>query len=338
MRRKMRTTGTVLLIVVFLLCVGTSVFAAGTAEAEEETLEYPTRPITIVTPWQVGGAAEIAARIFAGHLSEELGVRVDVVSKTGGTGATGTAFVKNSRPDGYTILQAFIGPFAQVPLYLGEESQYDPLEDFVPLGMYALEPVVFLAERSAPWDTMRDFIEDARANPGRYATGAGGQLSLHALYAGLLYDIEGIDVAVVAYPGALAGVSDLLGGDLHTIAGNPTGLNLYEDLKALAVLTPERWPALPDVPTLAEQGGEMDAVATWAGYAVHADTPEPILRILVDATDRIVNSAEFQRDLRERIEVTVTYAAPDEFYRLWNDSIEAMAPAVEWLLAKQGEE
>jgi tripartite-type tricarboxylate transporter receptor subunit TctC len=343
MNRITRTVLVFLMAVALLAVSGIAAFATGASESEGPAgaqaapVDFPTRPITIVTPWQVGGAAEIAARIFANHLSDELGVRVDVISRTGGTGATGTAFVANSAPNGYTILQAFIGPFAQVPLYLGGDSQYDPLEDFAPLGMYSVEPVVFLAHKDSPWDDMRDFVEDARRNPGVYATGAGGQLSLHALYAGLLYDIEDVDVSVVAYPGALAGVSDLLGGDLHVIAGNPTGLSLYEDLKGLAVLTPERWSALPDIPTLEEQGFEMDAVATWAGYAVHADTPEPIQEILIEAMRKIANSPGFQQELQERVEITVTYADPEEFYKLWVDSLEAVEPAVDWLLAKQAE-
>ena len=339
MKNKRRTVGCSLLVVIAMLLGAVSIFAEGVQESPADAAaDYPERPITIVTPWKVGGAAEIAARIFAGHLSEELGVRVDVVSKTGGTGATGTVFVKNSKPDGYTILQAFIGPFAQVPLYLGDESQYDPLEDFAPLGLYSLEPVVFLANRDGSWNTMRDFIDEAKQHPGEYATGAGGQLSLHALYAGLFYDQEGVDVAVIAYPGALAGVPDLLGGDLQIIAGNPTGLSLYEDLKGLAVLTPERWPALPDIPTLHEQGFDLNAVATWAGYAVHADTPIAIREMLVSATEKIANSEEFQREMQERIAVTVTYLDPDEFYQLWEDSLDAMQPAVDWLLAKQAEQ
>lgn len=325
-------------VAVALMLLGSlTAFGEGIKETETRP-EYPTRPITIVCPWKVGGAAEIGARIFGKHLSDVLGVRVDVVSKTGGTGATGTVFVKNSPADGYSLLQTYIGPFAQVPLYLGEESQYDPLQDFEAIGQVGIEPVVFLVKKDTPWSTMNDFIADAKRNPGKYKCGAGGQLSLHALFAGILFDRVGADVAVVAYPGALMGIPDLLGGDLHIIAGNPTGIELYPQLKGIATLMDEPWPTIPDVPTLKSQGIDLDTVPTWWGFSVRAGTPEHIQRILVEATEKVASSQAFRDEMLEKIKVEVFYAGPDEFYQLWQDSLEAMKPAVDWLLKKQREQ
>jgi len=333
-RTQTRLSAALLSLVVILSVPVFQPLAEGAKESGAKP-EYPTKPITIVCPWQVGGAAEIGARIFGQHLSDELEVRVDVVSKTGGTGATGTVFVKNSPADGYTLLQTYIGPFAQMPLFLGKESQYDPLTDFAAIAQVGVEPVVFLVKKDSPWRTMNDFIADAKKNPGKYNCGAGGQLSLHALFAGMLFDKMNVNVKVVAYPGALMGIPDLLGGDLHIIAGNPTGIQLYEQLRGIAILMDERLETIPDVPTLKEQGIDLDAVPTWWGFSVKAGTPDYILQILIDAAEKVVTSQAFQKEMEEKIKVQVSYGGPEEFYALWKSSLEVMEPAVNWVKQQQ---
>jgi len=297
--------------------------------------KYPTRPVTIICPWKPGGAAEIAARIMAKYLEPILGQRVDVVCKTGGTGATGTTFVKNSKADGYTLIQAFIGPFAQVPLYLGDKCPYDPLKDFYPLGQYSDEPVVMLAKKEKPWDTIKDFIMDAKNHPGKYKCGAGGSLSLHAIFASELFRKAGVDVKIVPYPGCLAGVPDLLGGDLDIISGNYTGLALYPDLKALGVFANKRDPLMPSVPTIKELGYDVEAVSTWAGYAVRSETPDYIKEKLVTAIRKVATSKEFKDEMWKKIKVRVVYRNPVEFYKLWEDSLRVMEGPVKRLIEAQ---
>lgn len=317
---------------IMMAIVGVLVWGSFFAFAQQE--EYPKKPITIVVPWAPGGTSSVIALALASELGDYFGVRVLVSNKPGASGAKGTLYVKNARPDGYTLSQAWIAGFAQVPLY-HEDPGYDPLKDFYPVAQVSAEPVVAVARKDAPWDTVREFIEDAKKDPEKYNWSGGGALSVHALFFGELVHNAGVDMEGVLYQGATAALPDLLGGTIDVSAGTSTFLALHpEELKAVGVFAEERDPLFPDVPTIKEQGLQAPTVMSWSGIAVHIDTPDEIKWKLVDAFRKILTSKEFKDKMLKDANVRVRYRDPVGFYKTWLKSLEQMKAPIERLKAR----
>jgi tripartite-type tricarboxylate transporter receptor subunit TctC len=321
----------IVLLCVLLLFIATSVNVFGTGTQEEE---YPQRPISIVVPWGPGGTSSVIAQMVAREAEEALGTRVQVVNQPGASGATGTLFVKDSPADGYTILQTWIAPMVQVPL-MEDDAGFDPIEDFYHFARVSQSPVMIVTRADAPWDTVLDFVEDARENPGEYSFSGGGALSVHFLFFSELVRNADIDVRGVTYQGATASLPDLLGGTIDVASGTTTFLTMQPDeLKAIGIFAEERHPDFPDVPTVKELGLEAPTVPAWSGLAVRQEVPDSIKERLTAVFEEILTSEEFIAEISGAANVDVSYLGPDDMPAFIEKSMNEMAPALERLKAQ----
>jgi len=248
---------------------------------------YPNRPIHLIVPFPPGGPIDTMARLVGEELSQSVG-KIVVENRPGGGSTIATKYVAGASPDGYTLMFGSSGSLAVAPA-LYSSLGIDPRKAFAPIATVALLPHVFVVNLDVPAKTIAEFIAYAKANPGKINFGAGLGTPPHLL--STLFKTEAhIDVVYIPYNGSAQSVTDLLGGRTQfTIDGLVT---LYPLIKAgkvrpLAIARAERWPALPDVPTLAESGFPDFVLDAWTGVVAPAGTPAPI----VDKLNAAINTA-----------------------------------------------
>ena len=264
--------------------------------------DYPTRTITLVVPYPPGGGVDAMARVVAEKLSGALGQQVVVDNRAGGSGLVGTrTFIKNA-PDGYTLFLGHTGSISINPS-LYANAAFDPRKDFAPIGLIASMPVALLANPAFPAKTIGDVVaiakkEGAKFNIGTSAVGTGGYLS-----AELFKSITGVDAAIIPYKGTGQVMNDLLGNHVPIAFGvlPPALGNLQAGtLRAIAVLSPQRFSLLPDVPTANESGLPGFESVLHYGVLAPAGTPRPIIDRLNAALRALVDTEQVkQRILAE---------------------------------------
>ena len=264
--------------------------------------DYPTRTITLVVPYPPGGGVDAMARVVAERLAGVLGQQVVVDNRAGGSGLVGTrTFIKNA-PDGYTLFLGHTGSISINPS-LYANAAFDPRKDFAPIGLIASMPVALLANPAFPAKTIGDVVaiakkEGAKFNIGTSAVGTGGYLS-----AELFKSITGVDAAHIPYKGTGQVMNDLLGNHVPIAFGvlPPALGNLQAGtLRAIAVLSPQRFSLLPDVPTANESGLPGFESVLHYGVLAPAGTPRPIIDRLNAALRALVDTEQVkQRILAE---------------------------------------
>jgi tripartite-type tricarboxylate transporter receptor subunit TctC len=264
--------------------------------------DYPTRTITLVVPYPPGGGVDAMARVVAERLAGVLGQQVVVDNRAGGSGLVGTrTFIKNA-PDGYTLFLGHTGSISINPS-LYANAAFDPRKDFAPIGLIASMPVALLANPAFPAKTIGDVVaiakkEGAKFNIGTSAVGTGGYLS-----AELFKSITGVDAAIIPYKGTGQVMNDLLGNHVPIAFGvlPPALGNLQAGtLRAIAVLSPQRFSLLPDVPTANESGLPGFESVLHYGVLAPAGTPRPIIDRLNAALRTLVDTEQVkQRILAE---------------------------------------
>jgi tripartite-type tricarboxylate transporter receptor subunit TctC len=266
-----------------LLAAGFGLLALAPAAAQP----YPNRVIKMIVPFPPGGPIDTMARLVAHELSARLGQEVVVENRPGAGSTIGSKAVAGAEPDGYTLLFGSSGSLAVAPA-LYPKLNLEPLKLFAPVASVALLPHVFVVAPSLPVQTVQEFVAYAKANPGKLNYGAGVGTPPHLLST-LFKTKAGIDVTFLPYKGSAASVTDLLGGQTHfTIDGLVTLYPLVKEgkLRALGIARAQRWPALPDVPTLVESGYPDFTLDAWTGVAAPAGTPPDI----VDTLNRAINT------------------------------------------------
>ena len=290
--------------------------------------DYPKRPITIIYPWNPGGAAEIDARAAASVLEEKFGVRVLVTNKIGGAGSAATLFVKNAKPDGHTILQGWIIHMV-LHVIRNPKIGYDA-DDFFPLAKSQMSEVILIVEKGAEWKTLDDLVKFAKANPGLKYDAAGARSPWSIITGEFCYQ-QGIKAQVIPYPGAVKGMPDLLSGNLDFKIVNPTVYNQYRDkVRPLVVFSEYRLKGLPDVPTAKELGyatGLEKVLIPWNGYFIRSDTPEETKKILAEAFYEALNSKEYIERV-EKAKITRAYLNSTDFAKFLKESFEKLAGPV----------
>ncbi|HKA06283.1 MAG TPA: tripartite tricarboxylate transporter substrate-binding protein, partial [Gemmataceae bacterium] len=215
---------------------------------------YPARPVTMVAGFAAGGAVDTIARIVAKRLSDRLGQNVVVDNKPGAGGVLATQQIARSTPDGYTILLAAVGSLAVSP-HLVPNIGYDPLRDLAPITMAVVFSNVIVAHPSFPAKTLAEFVQLAKASPGKIAYGSSGIGGIGHLAGELFAQTAGIEITHVAYKGGAPAVQDLLGGQIPALIGTPVATLPHiksGKIRALAATGLTRAAILPDVPTVAE--------------------------------------------------------------------------------------
>lgn len=251
------------------------------APAAHAQADYPTRTVRIIVPFAAGGPIDVAARMFADALRVPLGQQVIIENRGGGGGVIGTEFAARAEPDGYTLLMGAPGSLVVSPS--AKRVSYDVAKDFVPIAQIFRSAQIFAVHPSLGIRTFPEFIAYAKANPAKINIGSAGIGTLPHLSIELLKLETGVDVAHVPYKGTGAAVSDLLGGQIHALFADVAVLKPRVDsgaVIALAVTSPERSVALPNVPTMAEVGHPKLQVEGWGGLLAPAGVPAKVLERL----------------------------------------------------------
>jgi tripartite-type tricarboxylate transporter receptor subunit TctC len=278
---------------------------------------WPTHPVRIVVPFAPGGGADLIARMLSPHLQERLEQSFYVENRAGAAGRIGAGVVAKADPDGHTLLMTTESSIVIAP-HIGVPMTYDPLKDFAPVSLLTRNPVILVVHPSVGAATLEDYIALARARPGRlfYASsGAGGPNHL----AGEIFkQMTGLDIVHVPYPGTGAAIPAVISNQVGAMWGFLAGLLPHiqsGSLKALAIGSRERSPALPEVPTVAEAGVPGYEASSWIGLLAPAATPQPVIAKLWDAVKVSMQDASV-RDILLRDGSDIIVSTPDEFRRV----------------------
>ncbi|WP_152384825.1 tripartite tricarboxylate transporter substrate binding protein [Achromobacter sp. GbtcB20] len=258
---------------------------------------YPEQPITVVVPYSAGGGADNAARIIAQGMGEVAGQSVVIENKGGASGSIGAAFVARAKPDGYTVLFD-ASSFAINPVL--RKLPYDAKKDFIPVSQAISVPNILVAAPGSSFNNLQDFIDAARAKPGRLTFASYGPGSLAQMAAELLKKDAGLDMVHVPYKGGAPAIVDVMGGQVDVYFANAaSSLNYVSGgkLKALAVSSDKRMPELPNVATVGEAGIKNFNVVEWNGFFLPAGTsPEVVAKL-----QELVQKALTRPDTREKL-------------------------------------
>jgi len=252
--------------------------------------DFPSRPIQMIIPFSAGGPTDIVGRVMGAKMGELLGRQFVVENKTGAGGNIGAEAVAKASPDGYTILMATVSTNAINPgLY--KHLPYDAVRDFAPLGRVGVTPTLLLVHPSIPATDVKSLVNLIKASPGKYNYGSSGLGSILHLCGEEFKSLAGgLDITHVPYKGSAPMDTDLMGGQI-TMAfdATPTALPLAKSgkLRALGAGMAKRVAAMPDLPTLQEQGLTGYECYTWNALLAPAGTPKPI----VDKLNAAINKA-----------------------------------------------
>jgi tripartite-type tricarboxylate transporter receptor subunit TctC len=260
--------------------------------------DWPARPVRVVVPFAPGGPVDIVARILGAKLSDAFGQQFIVENRTGAGGNIGAAAVAKAAPDGYTVLTTSSAIVVNVSLY--SNPGYDAEHDFIPVAIPASQPNMIIVNANDPARTLTELISESRGKKIAFASPGSGTTP-HLTGENVLRVIAKLDVTPVHFRGAGLAVTAVVQGEppigCMAISG-PLAQVKAGKLRALAVSSAKRIPALPDVPTFAEAGFPGIEDYTWVGVFVPAGTPGAIVQKLNAAVNRAIEA----RDVRERLD------------------------------------
>ena len=259
-----------------------TVLAVGFSSSQAAAQAYPSKPIRMIVPFAAGGAADYVGRLMAAAIKARTGQPVIVENKPGAGGALGMEYVAKAAPDGYTLGAANTGDF--ISKFLHPEQSFDPLTDLTPVTMIGQAPQLLVVGSTVPAKSFREFIEYARARPGKVNYGSPGVGSLSHIGAEYLAKLAGLKLVHVPYRGAVPAVADMIAGRVQMmhISLNPIiGQIRAGTLRPLVVAAKQRWSDyLPDLPTSVELGMPDYDMDIWFGLVAPHGTPKPIINQL----------------------------------------------------------
>jgi tripartite-type tricarboxylate transporter receptor subunit TctC len=259
---------------------------------------FPSKPFTIVVPASPGGAIDLAARLIGQKLTDAWGQPVVVENKTGATGVIGTEFVAKSTPDGHTL--ALVASSHAINPSMFNKLPFDTLKSFEPVVQTHTVPLVLVVGPESPFKSMKDLVAWGKAHPGQLSFGSSGNGGAPHFSGELFKSMASIDMQHIPYKGSTLAHPDLMSGRVSlmfdTLAATSAQIKGGK-LRALAVTTPQRLPALPNVPTVAESGLPGYDTSTWGGLLAPAGTPKPVVAKLSAEVTRILALP----DVRERM-------------------------------------
>lgn len=290
---------------------------------------YPSRLIKIVIPFPAGGPTDAIGRVFAREVSRTLGQPMIVENKGGAGGLTASADVAHAPPDGYTVL---MNPSVQVTWpSLIKDLKFDPMQDFQPVALLGVVPLVAVVATQSPYRGMRDFIEAAKKEPGALTYASPGTGSFMHLTGEFVNSAAQIKTMHVPYKGSAPAITDVAGGHVALMyAPLATALPLIQGgkLRALAVTTARRLPSLPNVPTFAETGLSNAEISTWYGVWAPKGTPADIVEKLNSAfraavsNDGVKSVLAAQGTEAQAMDVPAFTQFVDAEYRRWTKVVK----------------
>ena len=288
--------------------------AATLPAAQAQTGKWPDKPVRMIVPFPAGGSTDIVARILAARLAEEFGQQFVVDNRGGAGGAIGAEIAARANPDGYTIIVLASSYATAAALY---KLPYDPVKGIAPISMINTGPLILSVHASMKAANLKEFIEILRAKPGALNFGSPGTGSAPHLAAALFQQMSGTNMTHIPYKGDAPAIADLLAGQIHAmLLSGPALIPQIKAgrLRALAVTTEQRWPALPDLPAISElvPGYSHNA---WNGMWAPAGTPREIILRLNQALARILKLPDMQERLRADSREPV-HTTPEEYGRV----------------------
>ena len=305
-----------------------ALLALATLSAESRAQTWPTGPVRIVVPFAAGGAIDTVARLIGQKLSESLKQPVVIENRPGAGGNVGTDAVAKSAPDGYTLLLTTNGHAISPSLY--RKLPYDPIRDFAPVTQLHASTLVLVAGKKLPAQSLAEMIAAAKTQPGSLSYGSTGVGNPLHLTMEMLKLQAGIDVIGVPYRGDAPLLTALTAGEIDmAVSPLPTTRPHIEagNLRALGVTGAKRNPAIPNVPTIAEQGLAGFDSSSWHGFLVPAQTPREIVQRLYEESRKVLDAP----DIRERLAkmgIEPVGTPPDAFAALVKKDIEKFAEVV----------
>jgi tripartite-type tricarboxylate transporter receptor subunit TctC len=291
--------------------------AAGVVQGQQ----YPTKPVRIIAPFAPGGGTDFIARLIAQKLTERLGQQVIVENKPGAGGNLGAEFAVKSAPDGYTLLLVAGSYTVNPSLY---KLSFDPVNDITPIVQLSQGPFVVAVHPSVPANNLKELIELARRQPDKLSYASAGSGSITHLASELFLDMAKIKIVHIPYKGTGPALNDTIAGSTQLIFGSvSTTLQFVKSgrLRGLAVTTPRRISALPDLPTVAEAGVPGYEVVLWHGLVAPKGVPRPI----VDRLSREANEVLKAKDMGDLLAtdgVAPAGGTPEQFRAVIKADIE----------------
>jgi tripartite-type tricarboxylate transporter receptor subunit TctC len=275
---------------------------------------YPNRPVRVVVPFPPGGLADVVARVIAQKLAENLGQSFIIENRGGATGTIGSAVVAKAPADGYTLLSSGSTTAAVAP-HLYSNLPYNQEKDLVGVGRIGAVSSIVLLHPSVPASTMSELIALMKAKPGTINFGSGGSGGSQHIGAELLKTLTGVSMTHVPYKGGGPAMVDLIAGQIALmIEPTPTALPQIRagKVKALAVTTPQRLSAIPDLPTMAEAGVPGYDLTIWLGFFAPTGTPREAIAKLNTELARVLRTPEMRERLAQQ-GVDPIVDSPEEF-------------------------
>jgi tripartite-type tricarboxylate transporter receptor subunit TctC len=273
--------------------------ACAHAQADDK---YPSKPVRMVIPFSAGGPTDIVGRVMGARMGDLLGQQFVIENKLGAGGNIGADVVAKSAPDGYTLLMATVSTHAINPgLY--SRMPYDPVRDFAPVSQVGVTPTLLGVHPSIPATDVKSLIALVRQNPGKYTFGSSGLGSiLHLCGEQFKASAGGLNIVHVPYRGSAPMMGDLVGGQISmAFDATPTAMPQAQSgaIRALGAGMATRMRAMPDLPTLQEQGLKGFECYTWNAILAPAGTPQPIIDKLADAIKKTLDDPTVIKRLEE---------------------------------------
>jgi tripartite-type tricarboxylate transporter receptor subunit TctC len=287
--------------------------AAPLALAQSAAAGYPAQPIKLMVPWPPGGGVDTTARIISEPLGQRLGQPFVVDNHGGAGGNIGTELAARAKADGYNLLMGSISPNA-VNVHLYNRLGFDPVKDFAPIIYVSSVPNILVVPAASPFRTVKDVVDFAKANPGKLNYASGGVGSSQHLAAVQFMQTAKVEMLHVPYKGTSPAEADLVAGHVSLMLDTTTCLPFIAGgkLRALAVASKKRNPALPNVPTFDEVGLPGIYASSWYGLMAPAGTPAPVIARLNAEANAVLKSPEIQKRMLE-FGAEIGGGTPEEF-------------------------
>ena len=315
----------------FVLAAALAAITPVSALAADARSDYPSRPVRMIVPFAPGGASDTVGRILQPALADALKQQVVVDNRGGAAGMIGVEIAARATPDGYNFLLGNIGTMAINPNYYVKTSTLKPQNELIGVSQVVDVPGALVVNTALPVKSVKDLVAYLKANPGKLNYGSPAPSSANRLEMEMFLHNTGTKAVQINYKGGAGpAVVGLLANEVQVMFvtySSVVGHTKGGRIRMLAVVTPQRIPQTPDIPTMREQGFDM-VVGSWQGVYVPKGTPSNVVNTLFKATHETMKNAEVVRRLTDSGISIVTSASPAEFKKFWDAEIQRFAKVI----------